>query len=922
MLTLKDLTKEYILPGRTVKALCGVSINFREREFVAVLGPSGCGKTTLLNIIGGLDRATGGELIIDGRSTKRYSSRDFDAYRNRRVGFVFQNYNLIPHQTALENVELGLAIAGMKKQERREKALSALRRVGLEADADKLPGQLSGGQQQRVAIARAVVNDPDILLADEPTGALDSKTGVSVMELLKEISKDRLVVTVTHNAELAERFATRTMRLSDGAIVEDTAPYFPESSDAKAEDRLRCPKMSLATSIRLSARNLLAKLKRTVLVVLAGSIGIIGVSSVLAVSTGVRDYIDSFQDDMLSGNPVEVSKSGVDVTSAVNNASLSVKAKAVEYGDWVNVNSIVEYLINNENALDSLFYTNEFDKDYINYVESMPDSYRRAVLLDYGIEESVSIYTDFRVSDAPVPGLEKYDRGISVAAITETYAAVLERSGLADYSQYVTGLATGFREGIADREYILEQYELLAGTLPERATDLLIVLNDDEQMNDVLLAQLGYYSAGEFYKIVSGGDYKSRFTYDEIMSKRFTWYPNDAIYKDLSFKLGGETVQRYEYLFREADIEGEGVELRVCGIVKPKSSLSYGALKLGVVYTEELARYMISRNAGSAIAENVRKYGAIQSCELKNELKQLYGSDTLGISCRLDYIYSDDGGNTFAEAAGDEARTFFVGRTKSGTRNTVLAFLSAGGISVGSGTESMIDAIANSRTMDLNGVAGTYLPESLKIYPASFAAKALVTDYLDEWNGEGEVNFYDYKDDLSDMGAGAAVKTLSASERSTVKASDETGVIIGMINNVTDAVTYALVAFTALSLVVSTVMIGILTYVSVLERVKEIGVIRSLGGRKRDVSRLFVAEATIIGLAGGVFGVLITLLLTLFGNAVAANISGGTIPAIARLTLQNALVMVAVSVLLTLVSGLLPARAAAKKDPAAALRAD
>ncbi len=922
MLTLKDLTKEYILPGRTVKALCGVSINFREREFVAVLGPSGCGKTTLLNIIGGLDRATGGELIIDGRSTKRYSSRDFDAYRNRRVGFVFQNYNLIPHQTALENVELGLAIAGMKKQERREKALSALRRVGLEADADKLPGQLSGGQQQRVAIARAVVNDPDILLADEPTGALDSKTGVSVMELLKEISKDRLVVTVTHNAELAERFATRTMRLSDGAIVEDTAPYFPESRDVKAEDRLRCPKMSLATSIRLSARNLLAKLKRTVLVVLAGSIGIIGVSSVLAVSTGVRDYIDSFQDDMLSGNPVEVSKSGVDVTSAVNNASLSVKAKAVEYGDWVNINSIVEYLINNENALDSLFYTNEFDKDYINYVESMPDSYRRAVLLDYGIEESVSIYTDFRVSDAPVPGLEKYDRGISVAAITETYAAVLERSGLADYSQYVTGLATGFREGIADREYILEQYELLAGTLPERATDLLIVLNDDEQMNDVLLAQLGYYSAGEFYKIVSGGDYKSRFTYDEIMSKRFTWYPNDVIYKDLSFKLGGETVQRYEYLFREADIEGEGVELRVCGIVKPKSSLSYGALKLGVVYTEELARYMISRNAGSAIAENVRKYGAIQSCELKNELKQLYGSDTLGISCRLDYIYSDDGGNTFAEAAGDEARTFFVGRTKSGTRNTVLAFLSAGGISVGSGTESMIDAIANSRTMDLNGVAGTYLPESLKIYPASFAAKALVTDYLDEWNGEGEVNFYDYKDDLSDMGAGVAVKTLSASERSTVKASDETGVIIGMINNVTDAVTYALVAFTALSLVVSTVMIGILTYVSVLERVKEIGVIRSLGGRKRDVSRLFVAEATIIGLAGGVFGVLITLLLTLFGNAVAANISGGTIPAIARLTLQNALVMVAVSVLLTLVSGLLPARAAAKKDPAAALRAD
>ena len=922
MLTLKNIKKEYKVPSGNVKALNGISVSFRDREFVAVLGPSGCGKTTLLNVIGGLDRATSGELIIDGISTKEYSSRDFDGYRNRRVGFVFQSYNLIPHQTALENVELGLCIAGLKKRERVEKARAALEKVGLSDVVNKLPNQLSGGQQQRVAIARAIVNEPGILLADEPTGALDSATGMQIAGLLKEISEDRLVVAVTHNPELAERFATRTVRLSDGAITEDTDPFVPEAEEKREARREPPPKMSLGTAIRLSARSLLSKLKRTVLVAMAGSIGVIGVSSVLAVSAGVRGFIDGFQDDMLSGNPIEIRRSGVDVASAVQNASVSAQAEALERGDWVNVNSIIEYLASNGDALDSLFYTNEFGYDFINYVRSMPSGYCRDVLLDYGVETGFAIYTDFRATDSFADEFPGYNRRMSVAAITETYTALLEKTEFGDYASYITELATGFREAVSDRRSITEQYDLLAGRLPEDKTDILVVLNGDEQLNDVLLAQLGYYSEEEFYGIVSGGEYKKRFSYGEIMEKTFTWYPNDAIYDDLSFTLGGAKVQRYGYRFLEEDIAGEGLRLKVCGIVRPKSNLSYGILKLGFIYTEELARYMISRNENSVIANNIREYGQIQSFALQNELRQLYGVDALGISCKLDYLYSEDGGKTFTEASGDGARDFFVGRTKSGTKNTILSFLGAGGISVGSGTESMIDAVANSRTMDINGVAGTYLPERIKIFPESFAAKDLVTDYLDRWNGDGDVSFYDCGEDLSGTGPAAALKTLSADERSAIKASDDTGVIIGMMNNVTDAVTYALVAFTALSLVVSTVMIGILTYISVIERIKEIGVIRSLGGRKRDVSRLFVAEAAIIGLAGGVFGVLITLLLTLFGNAVAANISGGTIPAIARLTLQNALVMVAVSVLLTLVSGLLPARAAAKKDPAAALRAD
>ena len=924
MLILKDIVKRYDAAGKIVPALNGISIAFRDREFVAVLGQSGCGKTTLLNVIGGLDRATSGDISVDGVGMKDFSDRDLDAYRNSRIGFVFQSYDLIPHQTVLENVALGLTIAGMKRRERIARAKAALEKVGLGDELDKLPNQLSGGQQQRVSIARAIVNEPDILLADEPTGALDSATGLQIAELLKEISKTRLVITVTHNAELAERFATRIVRLSDGAVTSDSDPYAPER-DTKPEGGKRgVSGMGFFTASRLSAANLLSKLKRTVLVALAGAIGIIGVSSVLSVSAGVSDFIDGFQDDMLSGNPIEISRSGIDITSLIDNAPISVKAKAIEYGKWVNVNSIVEYLIENERAFDELFIKNEFGEDYINYVKSMPSEYCRGILADYGIEVTANIYTDFKAFDDPAPEFEKYNLWFSDAATTETYKAILEKSEYGDYASYIVGLATGFREGISDGGYILSQYDLLAGNLPEKSTDILVVLNDDEQLNDVLLAQLGYYTEEEFCHIAAGdGEYRSRFSYDEITKKRFTWYPNDAVYTDLSFTIGDSVVQKYGYACLEDDVKGEGIELSVCGIVKPKSGLSYGVLKLGFIYTEELARYMISRNADSVIAKNIREHGEIRSLELQNELKNLYGTDCIGIFCRLEYACPDLGAGTYTEAEGDDARLTFIGRTNSGTRNTIMSLLSSGGITVSSGTESMIGAISESRVMDLNGVGGTYLPERLKIYPESFESKGSVTDYLDAWNGDGDVTFY-----VFDAGADrferkdAAVKTLSADERSVVKPTDQVGPIISMMKSVTDAVTYALVAFTALALVVSTVMIGILTYISVLERTKEIGVIRALGGSRRDVAFLFTAEAGMIGFAGGVFGVLTTFLLTIAGNAAVKSLSGGNIAAIARLSPAVAASMIAVSVLLTLISGLLPARTAAKKDPVTALRTE
>ncbi len=901
------------------------------------------------------------------------------------------------------------------------------------------------------------------------------------MELIKEISKDRLVIMVTHNPELAEKYSSRIVRLLDGRLIEDSDPYTPEEeakerepiTDAaqkkKRKKKKENAKMSLLTTFRLSSKNLISKFKRTVMVVIAGSIGIIGVSSVLSISTGVHDYIENFQDDMLSGNPIAVEESGLDYDSLRDTSSTQMQYEALKEGDWVNVTPIIGYLVSNEKAFENLFFKNEFGFDYVNYVKSMPKEYYKEIMLNYGIETMPNIYTEFRAFNSPDAEYEKYTRTMSIHAITETYRAILEQTAYSEYASYITNLATAFTQGISNNEYILEQYDILAGELPKNSNDIIVVLTSNDQLNDLLLAQLGYFSEEEFYNLIykyspdyMEGEYnedldKTAFSYDEILNKKFTWYPNDTIYENKSFSLADSFYHIYNYSYEADESWDNGIELNISCIVTPKDNLSYGALSSGFIYTEALAREMISRNINSAIATNIREHGAVQSFALQKELAALYGIENIGISYDLEYVYSIDGSKTFVHADGGdgdghiEKKTVFVGASDSGIMSTFMSYMgSAGGTSTGSASDSMLSALAAAKIMDISNVGGTYLPVSISVYPNNFETKYLVTDYLSAWNNSGttimskssspnisktsnigtiknnggkyklielgistisenvtleaigikgsgdiiwfsdgvikdydgnvisadtavtadgikvridlessaladadvleiyagkeglsgavsitakglkdkdetNVTFFNFKEDLSDFGDdGVEMITLSSDERNEIKYTDSVELVINMINNIIDIITYALIVFTALSLVVSTVMIGIITYVSVVERVKEIGIIRSLGGRRKDVSALFMAETFVIGLSSGVFGVAVTWLISTLGNTIVNAVSGGSISHIAHLTWQNALVMIVISVVLTLISGLIPARSAARKNPveAEALRTE
>ncbi|MBQ3253578.1 MAG: ABC transporter ATP-binding protein/permease [Acholeplasmatales bacterium] len=945
MLKLKGIKKNYYVADMTVEALKGIDLCFRKNEFVSILGPSGCGKTTLLNIIGGLDKYTSGDLFINGKSTKEYGDREWDVYRNHRIGFIFQSYNLIPHQTVLGNVELALTISGISKAERIERAKKALDRVGLSNQYYKKPNQLSGGQCQRVAIARALVNEPEILLADEPTGALDTETSVQIMDLIKEIANERLVIMVTHNPELAEKYSNRIVRFLDGLIIEDSNPFTEEEEAIeieKSKDKSALvdsgkvkekAKMSMWTAFKLSLRNLLTKRARTLLTCFAGAIGIIGVSSVLSVSTGVKDYIASMQDDLLSGNPITIEKTGVDMTSLMNESSLQDKREILEAGDYVNVNGMIQYLIGNQDVLLNLQYNNEFNKEYVNYLKSMPDEYYQSITLDYGIDVTKNIYTDFRVSDDPLHKGYGLNKNISLDAITETYTSAIEH--MDDYSKYaemITSLTTVMSQCIPDNDYIKSQYDIVDGELPKNKEDVLIVLDSENMLTDLLLVQLGYYNQDDFFKLVrkalgedmtnymTDEEYVSlrKFEYSQLREKKFTWYSNDLVYdKKISYMPDGEgnivPIESFTYDYdstkfvkegeTEVDIESNKLDLNICGIVKPKEGISYGALRTGFLYSEALARYMISINKDSEIVKNIND----------SETKAIYSGITnvggteipIGISYNLDYYWEFGWQGDGMESA-VASKQIFVGK-----KNAISQIMGFFGISTGSDLVSL----------DARSVAGDYLPSSIAIYPNDFENKDLVTDYLDKWNSMEDVTFYDFDENFTPTDKTITLAATNEARRE-IKYIDSVELIINMINTMINIITYALVAFTCLSLVVSCVMIAIITYVSVMERIKEIGVIRSLGGRKKDVSHLFNAETFIIGLSSGIIGIGVTGILSIIANVIVNALSDGAVPVIAHLTVPTAIIMVLISILLTCISGLVPARSAAKKDPVVALRTE
>ncbi len=910
MLQLKNIKKDYVTASETVNALKGVSISFRKREFVSILGPSGCGKTTLLNIIGGLDHYTSGDLVISGKSTRDFRDRDWDVYRNHRVGFIFQSYNLIPHQTVLENVELALTIAGVSREERRRRAKEALDRVGLSGKYYQRPNQLSGGQCQRVAIARALVNDPEILLADEPTGALDTQTSVQIMELIREISQERLVIMVTHNPELAEEYSTRIIRLLDGRVIEDSHPFseYAERKETqiykKNEKRKRKrggkerAKMSFFTAFRLSAKNLISKKGRTAMVGFAGSIGIIGIALVLALSAGIKGYVASMQDDMLSGNPIRIEETAFDFDAITDLMSSMEFEEIVQEDGKVFVNSILEYIAEMQNTTEMIILQNEITADYIKYVTSMPDSYYADMLLGYDIDLTNNIYTEF-------VGEGGEAQKLSISALTALYTAVLQRTDFKDYSAFISALVPNFKQASSNADYIGEQYDILSGKLATEKNEIMLVLDSDRRLSDLLLARLGYYSQEQFINIVheaSGSDSfdaensKEYFTYEELLGKTLIWHANDAIFtKNENPATAMLSAFNYNHT-AEGVSDGKAVELKVVGILQPKETISYGCMTSGVYYTKALTEHILDSNMESEIVKHLR------STESESFQSMVLGSMKTGLYYDIEYRYE---GVEYTDTAfvGQNASTSLMlgGMGSMGSMGSLGGSMggSSGSGSAGSGIQSLY-------ILSLRQLGGNDLANSVAIYPNNFETKNLVNDYLDAWNDDGTITVGD--------------KTLTKDERSDVTYTDTLALVITMINTMIDIISYGLIAFTSISLVVSTVMIGIITYVSVVERIKEIGVIRSIGGRKKDVSRLFTAETFILGLLSGVFGVGATYGISAIINIVLKNLAG--IPNIANLPLSQAGLMIALSVVLTLFSGVFPARSAAKKDPVVALRTE
>ena len=861
MLELRNIKKDYVTSSETVHALRGVDITFRDKEFVSILGPSGCGKTTLLNIVGGLDRYTSGDLVINGKSTKTYRDRDWDVYRNHRVGFIFQSYNLIPHQTVLGNVELALTIAGIDKEERVRRAKAALDKVGLSDQYFKRPNQLSGGQCQRVAIARALVNEPEILLADEPTGALDTVTSVQIMELIREIAGERLVIMVTHNPELAEKYSTRIVRLLDGEIIEDTDPVIdeipPVAQDNKGKEKA---KMSVFTAFRLSAKNLISKKGRTAMVGFAGSIGIIGIALVLAFSAGIKGYIASMQDDMLSGNPITIQKTGFDMGALSDMMNPEDKIEIIKNPNSVYISSVIEHLIKTQDDLGKIMVENEITEEYVEYVKAMPKEYYNALVLGYGLDFSKTIFTDFyEFADGS-------GRHMSVKQVTDIYKSVISETDYADLSKMIDNLAPNFNQAPDNTDYILNQYDVLSGKLATEKDEIMLVLNSEDELTDLLLARLGYYTQEELLEIIKKSSnkdengnlvydeqlYRQYFTYDELLNKTLTWYPTDSIFGTAEHQIGANTTTFPTYKGELDSPLAEGMTLKVVGILTPKDNISYGVMSSGVYYTKALTDHALSVNSDSEF---------------------------------VNFLIGDE------EKREDTFRTLF---TYTYNYLPYEAFNGGENVERKENDKESVFSILSTRESIASALGGIDLANSIKIYPISFDDKDLVTSYLDGWN--------------------------DAHESAKVTYTDSLELIISMINTMIDIISYALIAFTSISLVVSTVMIGIITYVSVVERIKEIGVIRSLGGRKRDVSNLFIAETAIIGLLAGLIGIGATYLISFVVNIILTPLIG--YPNIAALPVSNAIFLVCLSIILTLISGLAPARSAAKKDPVVALRTE
>ncbi len=917
MLVLKNIVKDYVSGDTTVRALKGIDINFRESEFVAILGPSGCGKTTMLNIIGGLDRYTSGDLFINGKSTKKFTDSDWDTYRNHSIGFIFQSYNLIQHQTVLSNVELALTLSGVSKKERRKRAIEALKKVGLENQINKKPAQMSGGQMQRVAIARALINDPDILLADEPTGALDTETSVQIMELLKEISKDKLIIMVTHNPDLAEEYSNRIIRCLDGEVVGDTNPFEPTEEDKKEEQKkAKSSKekgkksMSFASALNLSINNLRTKSARTFLTAFAGSIGIIGIALVIALSNGIQAYIDDIQEDMLLAYPMTVEKQTMDfesiMTSFTGLATEMAEGAENQETDKIYVN---ESMMDMVNAFISEATSNNLD-NFKKYVEDNQAEFNEVCNdIQYKYSTQLNIYR---------ADTENGVVQVNPSTLMNSFAMDESMGNMMSSMSSMTQSFSVWAELIGDENLMEAQYDVIAGRMPEKYNEIVLIVDGNNQINDLVVYALGLKDQAKFTSDIMAAlskgeslktsDIKS-FSYDEILDMKFRLVLSaDYFVKDSETGLWSDNSAN-EYFLKELVDKGE--EISIVGILKPDedNTLSIGTGSIG--YTRELMDYAIAETAKKEVVKTQlgdTTKDVLTGLEFSNLTVNDFDLADVDLSI-IDFNYLDytpfismaegmdmaevnlmDMGSMF----GFDNMTELQKKLMEGflTDEQVLAI-----------KQAYVDTLAASSslsgTLEKLGYSTFESPSSINFYPKSFEDKEQLNKLVDYYNEQVSADGH---------------------EESQIKVTDYIGMLMSSITTIINVVTYVLVAFVAISLVVSSIMIGIITYISVLERTKEIGILRSIGASKKDIARVFNAETAVVGLSAGIIGIISTLILEIPINLLLRYVAH--VPAAAALPPIVAVVLVAVSVGLTLVAGLVPSKIAAKKDPVEALRTE
>lgn len=875
MLSLKNIVKTYTAGDSKVEALKGLSLSFRESEFVSVLGPSGCGKTTLLNIIGGLDRYTSGDLVIDGRSTRDYRDGDWDVYRNTSVGFVFQSYNLIPHQSILSNVELSLTLSGVPKAERRRRAADALSQVGLGGEIHKKPNQLSGGQMQRVAIARALAGDPRILLADEPTGALDSETSVQVMDLLKEIAKDRLVIMVTHNPDLADRYSTRIIRMLDGRVTDDSNPYEPERETPSAgRSKAKKKPLRFHTALSLSLNNLMTKKGRTILTAFAGSIGIIGIALILSLSNGMQSYIDRVQEDTLSSYPLTVEDEAVDLAGMMT-AMMGARTEVEEHtDDRVYPVRMMEDMLG---TLSTQMATNNLEA-FRNYIEDESSGIKE--LLN-GVKYSYS--TPLMIYDADTTGGVRqlnpstiYDEiGVGDMMDMGEQMGMSEMMGM---HPMIGGSADAWDELIGNDELLSAQYEVVAGRMPEDYDEIVVILNDNNEVTDLTLYGLGLMDAkelGDMMKAVVAGeeyegtDYPDSYSYDEILALRFKLLPVSMHYSETA---GGVWVDMSgdEAFMRDA-LDG-ATEVKVVGILRPGENVVATSNSGSIGYTSALMDELIRQTDDSPA---VKAQMADRDTDIFTGIE--FSTDDDAPAPEFDMSTLSPEQQQMFAAMSEEERA--AAMAQYAAMNTTTATYEG--------------------NLELLGVADHSKPSGISLYAKDFESKEALVDKLNDYNSRMEAEGH---------------------EENVISYTDMVGLMMSSVSTIIDAISYVLIAFVAISLVVSSIMIGIITYISVLERTKEIGILRSIGASKKDISRVFNAETLIVGFTAGLMGILVTLLLCIPANAIIENLAG--IKNVAVLPPVAGAILVGISMLLTFIAGLIPSRIAARKDPVEALRSE